>query len=409
MTAQLNSEILQRPISVRNVADIEPWPYYDALRDQGPLVWDEAMKAWIVLDFDNCAYIETNEDKFRNAYVGVSPVVVQVKGGGANITLSSGELHDKIRRFHLKLFTPPLVESYRHNHVRPIIKMLLDRFQHKGQTNLCADFGDQIPPRVIAALLGMPWEDDDMIARILHLHEEIMKFLGSKFDEEGTKNALATSKEINDMLLPYIRARREHPKDDFISRVWLEAPKEYGPLSEEDAVGMCRELFLGGADTTVHGLANCFYLLLTNDEIRNAVQADRKTALSSCVEEAMRLYGSVMYRFRVANQDCELGGREVKKDQTLILLHSAANRDPQRYACPHMADLTRRPAADHLAFNKGPRACVGMGLARVEMRDAIEAVLDRLPNVRLDPGAEQPHFASLFMRSWRPLHVLFDA
>jgi len=105
---QAGTQVKSGPISVKAVEDIEPWHYYDTLREQGPLVWDELMKAWIILDFENCAHVEINEDKFRNAYVGVSPIVVQVKGGGANITLSSGEQHDKIRRFHLKLFTPPL-------------------------------------------------------------------------------------------------------------------------------------------------------------------------------------------------------------------------------------------------------------------------------------------------------------
>lgn len=398
------------PFTIRAFENLEPWAAYDELRAKGPLVWDDVMNGWVVFDYASCALIETNEDRFRNAYVGVPPIIVQVKGGRSNITLTSGEEHMRIRRFLLKLFTPPLLEIYRERHVKPIIAMLLDRIVAKGRADLCADLGDQIPPRVIAALLGLDWRDDHLIEQILHLHEKIMVFLGTKFSgEEAAKEALKTSQAINDILLPNIRKTREHPGDDFISRVWREAPTEYGEMDEDTVLGICRELFLGGADTTVHGIANCFYLMFTNPEVRAAITADRKGALSAAVEEAMRLYGSVMYRFRVANEDCVIAGQEVKANQALILLHSSANRDAARFGCPHAADLSRKPLTDHLAFNKGPRACIGIGLARIEMRDTLDAVLDRLPNVRLDPSAEPPHFASLFMRSWRPLHVLFDA
>ncbi len=111
----------------------------------------------------------------------------------------------------------------------------------------------------------------------------------------------------------------------------------------------------------------------------------------------------------MANRDCERGGQKIAKDDRLVLLHSAANREPAKYSCTRMADLTRKPANDHLAFNKGPRSCVGITLARSEMTEALKAVLERLPNVRLDDTAERPSFQGLFMRSWRPLNVVFDS
>jgi len=410
MNTNVTTSIDTRPFSIKNVEDLEPWEYYETLRGNGPVAWDEQMNAWAILDFEECAYVEMNEDKFRHPYQDAPQVVVDIKGGGRNITLLSGEEHMRMRRFFLKLMTPPLVEGYRSKHIAPVIGLLMKRILAKGtgKADLTTEFGDQIPPRVIAALLGMPWQDDDMVARILHLHEEIMEVIGTGFaSEEIRQKGLRVSKDINDMLLPFIRDRKKNPQDDFISRVWSEAPEFGDDLTEEDVVAICRELFLGGADTTVHGIANVLYLLLTNDEIRQSVEADRKS-LPAAVEESMRLFGSVMYRFRVANDDCNLGGVEVKKNQRLILLHSAANRDPEKFGCPHMADLTRRPPTDHLAFNKGPRACVGIGLARAEMRDAVSAVLDNLPDVRLDPSAAPPMFKSLFMRSWRPLNVVFE-
>jgi cytochrome P450 len=116
----------------------------------------------------------------------------------------------------------------------------------------------------------------------------------------------------------------------------------------------------------------------------------------------------VQYRFRVANEDGELGGMPVKKNQVLILVNASANRDPAKYQCPADVDLNRRLPKEHLAFNTGPRVCVGAALARAEMEDALNILLDRLPNLRLDPNAETPRFRFHYTRSFRPLNVLFD-
>jgi len=399
------------PFSVNALKDVLPWDIYEKQRAKAPVAWDEEMQAWVLFDFADCLAVEMDEARFRNAYQDAPQVVIDIKGGGRNITVLGGEEHAKMRRFLLSLFTPSKIAAYTKNQIAPIVSMLLDRIQSKGtgKAELCSEFSDGIPSRVILALLGMPWQDDDLVKRTLDLHEELVEVIGGAFrTEELKQKGLRVSTELNNLLLPYIRARRDDPQDDFISRVWAEAPTGLGaPMTEADALAICREVYLGGADTTVHGIANLSYLLLTNTSVRAAVEADR-AQMTRAVDESMRIYGSVMYRFRIANQDAEIGGAHIRKDDRLILLHSAANRDPAKYACPEAADLGRKPPNDHLAFNKGPRSCIGVGLAKAEMSTALNAVLDRLPKLRLDREAQAPEFMGAFMRSWRPLNVLFD-
>jgi cytochrome P450 len=399
------------PVNLRSLEGQDPFPVYEALRQQGKVVWDDSLRGWLVLDYEICKHVELNEDTaFRNMYADADPLVVELKGGRANITVSQGEQHARMRRFHMSLLSQKALASYRVNIVTPIIDAMLDRLATKpGKADLAADFGDEIPPRVICALLGMPWQDDDLIRKTLQLNEEIMQWIGrGYYDAQSVSAARVASASINELLLPYIRARREHPQDDFISRVWRDAPHEYGDLSEEEALAICRELYLGGADTTVHGIANCLYLLLWNPSMDAAVRGNREK-IPILVEEAQRLYGSPQWRYRRANADCVLGDVAIAKDQMIVLVHGAANRDPNHFgACPAAPDLTRARPRDHITFNYGPRTCVGIGLARMEMSDALNGILDRLPNVRPDPDAPQPRFANLFMRSFRPLHVLFD-
>ena len=399
------------PFSITNFEHGEPWADYEALLKQSPIHWDAKLDGWAVLDFEICSDIEIDEGKYGIPFPNpASQTIIDIKGG-RGISVLSGDEHRMRRKFFMTLFTPQNVKSYTEHHIVPVLNFLMDRMLSKGtgRAELTKEFGDQVPPRVIAALLGIQWKNDELVQRIHDLHDELMMIMGDGFRSEALlKRGLVVSKEINDMLLPFIRERRDNPQNDLISRLWIEAPKYLGDVLETDVLSMARDLFIAGADTTVHGIANVLYLVLTNPDIREAVEARRDEVFSIAVEEAMRLFGSVMYRYRMANQDCELGGQKIAKGDLLILFHSAANRDPSKYSCPHSADLTRKRASDHLAFNKGPRRCVGSGLAIAEMVEALRIVLDRMPNVRLDPDTEPPAFDGLFIRSWRPLNVVFD-
>jgi cytochrome P450 len=391
-----------------SVKDADPFGFYEDLRARGPVVRDEVMNAWLVLDYAQCRDIESDESLYANPYANASDLMKRIKGGDSNITMTQGDVHDRLRRFHTRLLSPKAVATYREQHVRPIIEFLIRRIEQKSSVDLAADYADQLPPRVIAALFGMPWQDDDLVERILHLHEDVMAWIGMQHATGPLADrAIAAADELNSMLLYYLRLRRDRPTDDFASRIWLDAPEYYGNLDEAAALGISREIFLGGSDTTVHALANCFYIMLTRPDLRARVLADRGASLGAFVEESMRIYGSVQYRFRVAKNDARIGEADVKAGEMLILVHAAANRDPKKFGCPMDVDLNRARLKDHLAFNLGPRTCVGAGLARAEMHDSIVALFERLPDLRLDPAAEMPRFSSLFMRSWRPLHVLF--
>src|ERR1700754_109979 len=110
------------PFSILSTAEIDPFAAYEHARlkdSSGP--WDPGLKAWLVLDYADCVHVETHEDEFANPYAGASPLVTRVKGGKANITLTQGETHERLRRFHMRLLSAKAVAEYREHHVRPII------------------------------------------------------------------------------------------------------------------------------------------------------------------------------------------------------------------------------------------------------------------------------------------------
>lgn len=406
----LNVSALNRSFireTITNFVDTDPFSFYERLRELGSPVWDEKADAWLILDFDQCAAVERDESRFVVVYARADDTIRAIKGGGANIIVSQGEFHDRLRRFHLKLLSPVSVERYRHAHIKPIIDLIADRLLESNTLDLMRDFANQIPPRIICSLLGMPYDDDVMIARILELNDHIVDYIAGGYRGDELRNrALAASSELNSMLLPYIRIRREHPTNDFISRVWTESAAAGLYMDEEGALGLCRELYFAGSDTTVHGITNALYVLLANQDLMAQARIDRVKTLNAVIEEGLRLFNVVQFRHRICTVDTLVGNVTIKADQVVILVHAAANRDPVKYECPHSVKLDRKVATDHLAFGRGNRACVGSQLARVEMREAIIALFDRFSSITSDPNMPPPHFQHLYMRSMGPLHVI---
>jgi cytochrome P450 len=407
----MNATVQSDPISpgFSELGDSNPYPYYESLRARAPVVWDEDQHAWLVTGYEQCRQVEGDEATFRHPYADATQSLIDIKGGRRNVTILQGKEHSRMHRFLLKLFSPRLVEEYREKHIRPAIRLLLDRLIPSGRADLVELLTAQLPPRVLMSLFAMDCHDDSLVKRVLELHEVILEWIGRQNrGDDTTARARTAADEVNGLLLPYLGKRKAEPGDDLISRVWLEGPKALDDFSDADALATTREMFLAGTDTTVHALSNALYLLLTQPEVMERIRAERGQTLSIFVEESLRLYGAVQYRFRLANKDVELGGVPVKKDAVLILINSAANRDPAKYECPTAVNLDRKIARDHLAFNAGPRICIGAALARAEMVDAINALLDRTRNLRLDPNAEPPRFRFHYIRSFRPLNVLFE-
>jgi cytochrome P450 len=395
--------------SILSTFDKDPHAYYEQLRQQGDIVWDEGMRGWLVLSYELCRHIEEHEEQFRHPYADAGEEMLDIKGGPRNITVLQGEEHANLRRYLARMFGPKVVQGFTQDFIRPIIDYLFARLQGRGHADLAAEIADQLPPRVFVALLGMDWMNEEIVMRELVLHDSIMAWVGGDRSAETTQRARDASHELNAILLPEIARRKTEPGTDIISQLWAQAPEVFADVSEEDIMAICRELFLAGSDTSVHAIANAYYLLLTQPETLAAVRADRGAALDNFIEESLRLLTVVQYRFRVANQDVELGGVAIRRNDLLIPINAAANRDEARFACPHMVDLKRSQPRAHLAFNMGPRICIGASLARAELREIINAFLDRLPNVQLDASAEPPHFANIYTRSFRPLHVTFDS
>ncbi len=181
-------------------------------------------------------------------------------------------------------------------------------------------------------------------------------------------------------------------------------------LDDEEIYSFLRMLLPAGIETTYRSSGNLLSLLLTHPEQLDAVRADR-TLLPQAIEEALRFESPVMITPRVATNATNLGGVDIPAGAGVTAVLASANRDPAAYDDPETFDIFRDPK-QHVSFGVGAHLCLGMHLARMETRVALNALFDRLPNLRLDQTEARRvdahiHGDSLF-RSPTALPVIWD-
>ncbi len=256
--------------------------------------------------------------------------------------------------------------------IEQITTACLDAMEKTGPSaDLVTAFAKPIPTIVICELLGVPYEDRDSF------QEQIDKFMNGETNDEDLMAAYTATQNY---LADLVAAKRANPTDDVLSEL------TDSDLTDEELQGISLILLAAGFDTTANMLSLGVFALLQNPEQLAALRAE-PALIDQAVEELLRYLSVAKSFMRTALEDVEVGGQTIKAGTTVVLSYNTANRDPERYADPHVLDL-RRDAGGHLAFGHGIHLCLGAQLARIEMRVAVTALLGRFPTLRLAVPAE---------------------
>jgi len=219
------------------------------------------------------------------------------------------------------------------------------------------------------------------------------------------ERGLAASAALKDYLAPIVAERRRDPKDDLIS-VLATAEIDGQRLPDENIYGFLRLLLPAGAETTYRLLGNLMFGLLTNPDQLEEVKADR-SLLAPAIEEALRWEAPVQQTARQVMKDgIEIDGVPIAKGDAINVSMGSANRDETKYDDPDRFDI-HRIGPPHLAFGGGAHYCLGAHLGRLETTVAVNAMLDRLADMRLEPGDKDPHVHGQAFRSPTTLPVRF--
>jgi len=303
--------------------------------------------------------------------------------------------HHAYRSLIQQAFSRKAMEAWETELVGPIVDELIDAFIDDGRADLVSQLLFPFPVNVIAGLLGLPRAD------LPQFHRWTVELISVSINMEIALNA---SKSLYDYLVSHVHERRESPGRDMIS-VLAHADHEGQKLTDDEIIAFCRLLLPAGAETTYRSSSNLMTGLLTHPDQLDAVRADR-SLMPQAIEEGLRWEPPLLTIMRTATEETSVCGVDLPAGAMLVVNMGAANHDDKRWDDADSFNLYR-PQTAHVAFASGPHMCLGMHLARMETKVAINRIFDRLPNLRLDPDADPPYITGMTFRSPPRLEVIF--
>jgi cytochrome P450 len=313
---------------------------------------------------------------------------------GPSILAMAGKTHREHRNLVSAAFKSKALARWEPEIVRPICDALIDEFIDAGTADLVSDFTFEFPTRVIAKLLGLPADDlPTFRKRAVQLINYTVKY----------ERAFEASAALKDYFLEQIEQRRAKPTEDIIGDL-VTAEIDGEKLSDEAIYSFLRLLLPAGLETTYRSSGNLLFLLLTHPEQFAAVQADR-TLIAPAIEEGLRFETPLTTVQRFTTEDTVLQGVTIQKGSAVDLCIGSANHDQHRWERSEEFDIFRAHAP-HISFAAGEHTCLGLHLARMETRVALECLLNRLTDIEL-VTEDDPHIYGQPFRSPTALPVTF--
>ena len=362
------------------------------LDDDAPVDAADMPDVFTVGSFEGlCAVLRDGRTFSSRGYVDVMGPVL-----GHTILMMDEPEHHAYRNVLKQVFSRKAMAHWETEIVAPVIHAYIDEFAEDGRADLVRQLTLPFPMTVIADLLGLPRAD------LTRFHRLGIELIGVSINWE---RGLAASQKLRDYFAEILEERRRSPADDVIS-VLASAEHDGLRLTDEEIFSFLRLLLPAGAETTYRSSSNLLVGLLDAPDQLEAVRADR-TLVPQAIEEGLRWEPPLLTIMRTVTRDIDLEGVHLPKDAVVVVNLGSANHDESRWDDPERFDIFR-PPQQHLAFAFGAHLCLGMHLARMETSVLLNAVLDRLPGIRLDPDADPPAITGMTFRAPAAVPVVFD-
>jgi pimeloyl-[acyl-carrier protein] synthase len=363
-----------------------PYPLYRKLRSEDPVHWDRFLHTWVVTRYPDVLNVLHSFSANRTpspeqlTAMGLSGMNAIAKVMVKQMLFMDAPAHTRLRGLASVAFTPQKVRVLK-GHIQQIADNLLDRVQARGQMDMIADFAAPLPAIVTAEMLGVPTEDHSDLKR---WSADFAEMLGNfQHNPDRIPRVLESTNNLTNYFRDAIAKMRDHPREGLIHS-FMTAELEGDRLSAEEIIANCVVTMVGGQETTTNLIGNGLLTLMRNPE-QLARLRDDPAVLPSAVEELLRYESPSQHTGRIAREDVEMGGKQIRKGQAVMAIMAAANRDPERFPEPDELILDRADNK-HLAFGWSSHFCFGAPLARMEGQIAFETILRRLPQLEVVPG-----------------------
>ena len=359
-----------------------PHPRMRALREEGRVLRDETVKAWLLSHYDDIRTTVNDGTFVRHPSKAEEGSITRMladpddpEGGRTSILFMDDPDHARNRRPLMQAFYQRIKKM--EAEIVALIDGVIDAAPASGRFDLMEHIAVPIPILVIAHILGV---DESRLGEFRAWSEGLILGLNPMRTPEQTAYMEASRDKLDRYFTELMEARRNHPRSDLISDM-VQAQAAGGDFADEELRINLQALLVGGNLTTTDLIGNGVWLFLTHPEQLEAFKADPKLDVPA-VEEVLRYEAPVQATSRILSEDREVAGCPMHKSQPVFMSLAAANRDPQRFENPEAFDITVRRRS-HVSFGGGAHICIGAPLARIEARRVYRKLFERYPNMTL--------------------------
>jgi cytochrome P450 len=385
----------------------DPYHLYRELRESDPVFWDPFLHAWVVTRYADVVTVlqkfsadrTLSTEQLNNMGLGALAPIVEVMK--LQMLFRDPPYHTRLRSVCANAFTPSRVAVLK-SHIQEIVNGLINRCIAAGSADIVADIAAPMPAIVTAEMFGLPVEDHESLKK---WSIDFAEILGNfQHNPDRVARVLESVYEMTSYFRAAIRRQATDPREGLVNALTTAAP-DGTYLTEEEIIANCILTMIGGQETTTNLIGSGILTLLRHpDQLQ--LLLDDPSLLPSAVEELLRYESPIQHTARVAHEDINLGGKQIRRGQSVIAVIAAGNRDPERFDDPDRLDLTRENNR-HLAFGWAAHFCFGAPLARIEGQIAFGALVQRLRNLELASDRLEWH-ENLGLRGLCALPVRFD-
>ena len=355
-----------------------PHEFFTWLRAHDPVHWHEPTEHtpggegfWVVSRYEDVGYVIRNPQLFSSAVAGGR------KGGGTsledreefvNISLNATDdpKHRRLRGLISQGFTPKAIQQLQ-SEIEERAHQLFDQVSDLQHFDFVHEVARELPLQMICSMLGVPL--DERTELVDWIDQGLASDKGDVMDPE----IIAKIRQYGADL---IEKKRRAPADDMLSAFIAARFEEDGSqLSDAELLGFFSLLFPAGAETTRSALGGAVKAFAEFPEQFERLKNDVELT-ESAIEEIVRWTTPSIYKRRTAVQDTELGGRKIRRGDKVTHWEMSANRDERAFTDPFTFDIGRRPNK-HLGFGGGVHFCLGVSLARMEIKVALDVLTER--------------------------------
>jgi len=374
----------------------DPHPTLARLREHEPVSWLPALDGWLVTRHDLALTVMRD----AAAYTVEDPRFSTARVVGPSMLSLDGDEHAVHRAPFAAPFRPLAVREWFAGAARAEADRLVDAFEHAGRAELRRAYAGPLAASIMARALGL---EQSEVGAMLRWYDAIVAAVtdvtaGREIPAAGAEAFGALKRRLEDAI------RDRGPADSLLA-----AAAAGEGLRTDQVVSNAAVLLFGGIETTEGMIANALLYLLENPEALRTSRQD-PGALDAAIEESLRLEPAAAVIDRYATADAGLAHARIAGGDLVRVSISAANRDPAVFADPDRFDpgrFGRGASRGHLAFAHGPHVCLGVHLARLEARSALDVILRRLPTLALDPSRPS-RIRGLVFRKPPTLHAVWE-